>query len=199
MAASDNLAAAASDLRRLTAHDEAFCRAAFAQLGKGAFKCLRRGVQRTDTPPTSGDEGGSGPARRALRAPSSTTSTRRTTSPMRLPSPRGQTSIISSWTPRRLRFPSPAPCLGRLLRPPRAWAQRTRLLRARPLRGEVPPLHQCDQYRPHGGRYHCGCISAPTATVAAGNTTSAPPPSPRPPATTASAATTLVAGDQRAA
>ena len=157
MAASDNLAAAAaSDLRRLTAHDEAFCRAAFAQLGKGAFKCLRRAVQRTDTPPTSGDEGGSGPAG------ASTTSTfihhldpaDNIANALTVPEGANINNLILDTAQAEISIsgpmfgaaPSPTTSLG------------TKNFARDHFVGEVPPLHQCDQYRPHGGRYHCGCI-----------------------------------------
>ena len=60
MAASDNLAAAAADLRRLASQDEAFVKAALSQMGREPFQRLRRAVRRTETPSPSSDEGGSG-------------------------------------------------------------------------------------------------------------------------------------------
>ena len=62
MAASDNYAAAAADLRRLAALDEATLRGALAYMGREPFRRLRRAVARTPTPEPSDDEGGSGPA-----------------------------------------------------------------------------------------------------------------------------------------
>ena len=61
MAASDNYAAAAADLRRLAALDEATLRGALAYMGREPFRRLRA-VGRTPTPEPSDDEGGSGPA-----------------------------------------------------------------------------------------------------------------------------------------
>ena len=62
MAASDNYAAAAADLRRLAALDEATLRGALAYMGREPFRRLRRAVGCTPTPEPSDDEGGSGPA-----------------------------------------------------------------------------------------------------------------------------------------
>ena len=62
MAASDNAAAAAADLRRLASINEADLEEALAYMGRGPFRRLRRAVGRTATPSPSEDEGGSGPA-----------------------------------------------------------------------------------------------------------------------------------------
>ena len=69
MAASDNYAAAAADLRRLAALDEATLGGALAYMGREPFRRLRRAVGRTPTPEPSDDEGGSAPLGRKLRAP----------------------------------------------------------------------------------------------------------------------------------
>ena len=58
MAASDNLAAAAADLRRLASLDEA----TLLYMGRESFRRLRRAVGHTSTPEPSDGEGGSGPA-----------------------------------------------------------------------------------------------------------------------------------------
>ena len=63
MAASDNAAAAAADLRRLASINEADLEEALAYMGREPFRRLRRAVGRTATPLPSDDEGGSGPAR----------------------------------------------------------------------------------------------------------------------------------------
>ena len=61
MAASDNIAAAAADLRRLASLNEADLQSALAYMGREPFRRLRRAVGRTATPLPSDDEGGSGP------------------------------------------------------------------------------------------------------------------------------------------
>ena len=62
MAASDNLAAAAADLRRLASLDEATLLGALSYMGREPFRRLRRAVGHTSTPEPSDGEGGSGPA-----------------------------------------------------------------------------------------------------------------------------------------
>ena len=61
MAASDNTAAAAADLRRLAAMDEATLMGALSYMGREPFRRLRRAVGRTTTPEKSEDEGDIGP------------------------------------------------------------------------------------------------------------------------------------------
>ena len=62
MAASDNHAAAAADLRRLASLDEATLQGALSHMGRDHFRRLRRAVGRTGTPDQSDAEGGSGPS-----------------------------------------------------------------------------------------------------------------------------------------
>ena len=62
MAASDNHAVAAADLRRLASANAADLEAALSYMGREPFRGLRRAVGRTTTPLPSDDEGGSGPA-----------------------------------------------------------------------------------------------------------------------------------------
>ena len=62
MAASDNHAAAAADLRRLASLDEATLLGALSHMGREPFRRLRRAVGRTGTPDPSDGEGGSGPS-----------------------------------------------------------------------------------------------------------------------------------------
>ena len=62
MAASDNVAAASADLRRLATLNEADLLEALSGMGREPFRRLRRAVGRTATPLPSGDEGGSGPS-----------------------------------------------------------------------------------------------------------------------------------------
>ena len=62
MAASDNHAAAAADLRRLASLDEATLQGALSHMGRDPFRRLRRAVGRTGTPDQSDAEGGSGPS-----------------------------------------------------------------------------------------------------------------------------------------
>ena len=66
MAALDNHAAAAADLRRLAALDEATLRGALAYMGREPFRRLRQAVGQTPTPLPSDDEGDSGPAGASL-------------------------------------------------------------------------------------------------------------------------------------
>ena len=60
MAASDNAAAAAADLRRLASINEADLEEALAYMGRGPFRRLRRAVGRTATPSPSQNEGAQG-------------------------------------------------------------------------------------------------------------------------------------------
>ena len=84
---SDNYAAAATDLRRLAALDEATLRGALAYMGREPFRRLRRAVGCTPTPEPSDDEGGSGPA-----------GAQASSSPYRLdPAVNAENQVTASW------------------------------------------------------------------------------------------------------
>ena len=159
MAASDNHAAAAADLRRLAALDEATLRGALAYMGREPFRRLRRAVGQTPTPLPSDDEGDSGPAGASLstafRLDPADSQANQMTAPYGA-NINNLDAVSSTYT-----------FTGATASPTASHATQEPICEQHDVSGHLLGVHQLDRHRPVYGRWRCRPPTAGSSSLPA--------------------------------